>query len=73
MTITVVEESKEVSVDDLNSLSDAADQDEEENTISMGKELSKIVNILISTCCVRFCLQHLTGTDVMDFKRELVQ
>ena len=72
-TITVAEESEEVSVDDLDSLSDAADQDEVENTTGMGEELSKIGNILISTCCDRFCLRHLTATDVMDCKRELVQ
>ena len=72
-TIIVVEESKEVLVDDLDSLSDAADQDEVGNTTGMGEELSKIGNILISTCCDRFCLRHLTATDVMDCKRELVQ
>ena len=68
-TVTAVEESD----DDLDSLSDSADHNEAENTTGINEELSKIGNILISECCDRYCLRHLTAIDVMNCKRELVQ
>ena len=37
----------------------------------VGEELTKIGNILISPCCDKFCLRHLTAMDVIDCKSEM--
>lgn len=68
---TVVEE-QAVSNDDSASLNDADEVVNTDVDLAVGKELTKIGNILISTCCDKFCLRHLTVMDVIDCKREIV-
>ena len=71
-SLTVVTET--VSNDEHNNGSDYSVSDDETTVttdMDLGKELTKIGNILISTCCEKLCLRHLTAMDIIGCKREM--
>ena len=60
-----------VSNDDHSDYSVSDNEAAVNSDMDLGEELTKIGNILISTCCDKFCLRHLTAMDVIDCKREM--
>ena len=55
----------------ISSLSDSETENESENEDDVGVELKTIGNILVSFCCKKYCLRHLTVMDAINSRKEM--
>ena len=55
----------------ISSLSNSETENESENEDDVGVELKTVGNILVSFCCKKYCLRHLTVMDAINSRKEM--